>query len=64
MTSSQPQPDLPAEWVSDKINLDELFKNAKPFGQGDDWECPALFETDEEFEAFQAWLREERKRLV
>lgn len=60
----QPHPDLPVEWVSDKINLDELFKDARPIGDGSDWAIPGFFESDEEFEKFQQWLRDERSRMV
>lgn len=62
--TNQPHPDLPVEWVSDKIDLDELFKDAKPIGDGSDWAIPGFFESDEEFEEFQQWLREERSRMV
>lgn len=60
----QPHPDPPAEWVSDKIDLDELFKDARPIGDGSDWAIPGFFESDEEFEEFQQWLRDERSRMV
>lgn len=62
--TNHPHPDLPVEWVSDKIDLDELFKDAKPIGDGSDWAIPGFFESDEEFEEFQQWLREERSRMV
>jgi len=62
--TNHPHPDLPVEWVSDKIDLDELFKDAKPIGDGSDWAIPGFFQSDEEFEEFQRWLREERSRMV
>jgi hypothetical protein len=59
MTTS-PRSDLPPEWVSDKVDLDELFRDAKPIGDGSDWELPGFFASDEEFEEFQEWLKAER----
>lgn len=35
MTSNS-HSDLPVEWVGDKVDLDELFKGAKPYGEGSD----------------------------
>jgi hypothetical protein len=54
------EPGLPSEWVSDKVDLDELFHGAKPIGDGRDWILPGFFATDEEFAEFQAWLKAER----
>jgi hypothetical protein len=50
--------------VSDKVALDELFGDARPIGDGSDWVIPGFFESDEEFEEFQRWLRDERSRMV
>ena len=47
-------------WVSDKVDLDELFCDAEPIGDGRDWALPGFFSSDEEFERFQTWLRAER----
>lgn len=59
MTTS-PQPGLPPEWVSDKVDLDELFRDAKPVGDVSDWAIPGFFGSDEEFEEFEEWLKAER----
>jgi hypothetical protein len=60
--TSDAQSELPPEWVSDKEDLDALFKDAKPIGDGSDWACPAFFETEEEQAEFVAWYRAERQR--
>ena len=62
--SSHPQPDLPSEWVSDKIDLDELFKDAKPCGNGEQWAIPDFFESDEEQQEFVRWYRAERQKSL
>lgn len=59
MTTS-PRSGLPPEGVSDKVDLDELFRDAKPVGDVSDWTIPRFFASDEEFEVFQAWLKAER----
>lgn len=59
MTTS-PKPDLPPAWVSDKVDLDKLFRDAKPIGDGRDWTLPGFFASTEEFEEFQEWLKAER----
>jgi hypothetical protein len=64
MTSSNPQSGLPAEWVSDKIDLDDLFKDAKPYGNGEDWAIPGFFESDEEQQEFVRWYRAERQKSL
>ncbi|MGH3498007.1 MAG: hypothetical protein ACRDP1_11160 [Nocardioidaceae bacterium] len=38
-----------------------LFKDAKPIGDGSDWACPALFESEKEQAEFLAWYRVERQ---
>ena len=58
--TTNPEPGLPPEWVSDKVDLDELFRHAKSIGDGRDWTLPGFFSSDEEFEEFQAWLKAER----
>lgn len=55
-----PEPGLPPEWVSDKVDLDELFRDAKPIGDGRDWTLPGFFASVGEFEEFQEWLMAER----
>lgn len=62
--TSNPHPDLPTAGLSDKIDLDELFKDAKPIGDGSDWDCPAFFESDEEQQEFVAWYRAERQKDI
>jgi hypothetical protein len=59
MTTS-PRPGPPSEWVSDKVELDELFRDAKPVGDVGDWAIPGFFADEEEFGEFQAWLKAER----
>lgn len=59
MTTS-PQSGLPSEWVSDKVDLDELFRDAKPVGDVGDWAIPGFFADEQEFGEFQAWLKAER----
>lgn len=60
MVTSSPQPGPPSEWVSDKVDLDELFRDAKPVGDVGDWAIPGFFADEEEFGQFQAWLKTER----
>jgi hypothetical protein len=64
MMSSHPQPDLPPAWVSDKIDLDDLFKDAKPYGSGEQWAIPDFFESDEEQQEFVRWYRAERQKSL
>ena len=61
---TNPQPDLSQEWVSDKVDLDELFSDVKPIGDGEDWALPGFFASDEEAAQFQAWLKTERSASV
>ena len=61
MTSSS-HVDPPAEWVSDKIDLDELLKDVKPYSGGDELAIPGFFETYREHEEFVAWCRAERDK--
>ena len=58
--TSNPQPGLPSEWVSDKVDLDQLFRDAKPIGDASDWAVSGFFADEQEFEQFQAWLKTER----
>lgn len=60
-----PKSALPAEWVSDKQDLDELVKGVKPYTGGDEYAISDFFTTDEEQQEFVAWVRAERdKELV
>jgi len=58
--TTSPQSGLPSEWVSDKVDLDELFRDAKPVGDVGDWAIPGFFADEQEFGEFQAWLKAER----
>jgi len=60
--TSNPHSDRPAEWVSDKTDLDELLKNVKPYTGGDELAIPDFFASDEEHEEFLAWYRAEREK--
>lgn len=62
--ASDPQTDLPPAWVSDKFDLDALFTGAGPVGDGSDWACPALFESEKEQAEFLAWYRAERQKAL
>lgn len=60
-----PKSDLPAEWVSDKQDLDELVKGVMPYTGGDEYAISDFFTSDEEQQEFVAWVRAERdKELV
>ena len=41
--TSNPQSDLPTAGISDKIDLDELFKDAKPIGKWQRLGLPGVF---------------------
>lgn len=57
--STNPQP-IPAFNGSDRVDLDELFREARPVGDGSDLAAPGVFETPEELDEFLAWLRADR----
>lgn len=57
--STNPQP-IPAFDSSDRVDLDELFREARPVGDGSDLAAPGVFETPEELDEFLAWLRADR----
>ncbi|MFT4297285.1 MAG: hypothetical protein QM582_17940 [Micropruina sp.] len=57
--SASPQP-LPVPERNGRVDLDELFRDAKPIGDGADWAAPGVFETDDELEDFLAWLHADR----
>lgn len=48
----------------DRIDLDELFRDAKPVGDGAGLAAPGVFETQEELDEFLAWLRVDRAASV
>jgi hypothetical protein len=58
--TSDPRSELPPEWVSDKEDLDALFKDAKPIGDGSDWASQDFFESDEDQAEFVESYRAER----
>jgi len=58
--TTSPRLGPPFEWVSDKVDLDELFRDAKPIGDVGDWAIPGFFADEEEFGQFQVWLKAER----
>ncbi|QLQ14394.1 MAG: hypothetical protein HZY73_08595 [Micropruina sp.] len=57
--SASPQP-LPGAEHDDRISLDELFRDAKPVGDGTSLAAPGVFESQEELDEFLAWLRADR----
>ncbi|MBP8918851.1 MAG: hypothetical protein KBG85_04020 [Micropruina sp.] len=56
--TSNPQP-LPVQDGSDHVDLDVLFQDAKPIGDGSDLAAD-VFETQEELEEFLTWLHADR----
>lgn len=62
MSTSLHSGEPPNRRVSDKQDLDELMKDAKPFGNGGAWSIPGFFESDAEQAEFVAWVRAERNR--
>ena len=59
IVSTNPQP-LPAQNGSDRVDLDELFRDARPVGDGSDLAAPGVFESIDELDEFLAWLRADR----
>lgn len=57
--STNPQP-LSAKHASDRVDLDELFRNVRPVGDGSDLVAPAVFESTAELDEFLTWLRNDR----
>lgn len=53
--STSPLPLLPWEG-GDRIDLDELFRDARPIGDGADLAAPEVFETDQELDEFLSFL--------
>lgn len=49
-------------WISDKEDLNELVKNVKPYGGGDQLAIPGFFASDEEQQEFVTWVRAERRK--
>ncbi len=56
-TNTQP---LPAQTGSDRVDLDELFRNVRPIGDDNDLAAPGVFESTDELDEFLAWLRADR----
>jgi len=54
-----PEPSRP-ELLPDLIDLDELFRDAKPVDDLGELAIPGFFESDDEFDEFQSWLRAQR----
>lgn len=50
---------LPAQTGSDRVDLDALFRDTRPIGDGSEL-AAEVFETHEDLEGFLAWLRAER----
>lgn len=59
---SSPHAEQPAEWPSDKVDLDELVKDVAPYTGGAEYGIPGFFETDQEHDEFVAWYRAEREK--
>lgn len=57
--TANPQP-LHHPEHSGQVDLDELFRDAKPIGDGSEWVAPGVFETEDELGEFLAWLRADR----
>lgn len=55
--SAQP---LPGPGQDDRVDLDDLFRDAKPIGDGASLAAPGVFETQEERDEFLSWLRADR----
>jgi hypothetical protein len=56
-------PDPAAEFESsDRLELDELFRDVPPLSSPHDWAAPEVFPDDEEFEEFLASYRADRAR--
>ena len=60
---TNPQP-IPALNSSDRVDLDELFRDAGPVGDGSDLAAPGVFETPEELDEFLDWLRAVRAAVL
>ncbi len=58
--TTNPQTALSGGWPGDTVDLDDLFRNAEPVGDGAGWRLPGFFDGDHEFDQFQAWLVAER----
>ncbi|MBK8447403.1 MAG: hypothetical protein IPL41_12225 [Micropruina sp.] len=51
---------MPAQTGSDRVDLDELFRNVRPIGDDNDLAAPGVFESTDELDEFLAWLRADR----
>jgi len=54
-----PQP-LPARDGSDRVDLDELFRDVRRVGDGSALAAPGVFESTDELDEFLTWLRADR----
>lgn len=57
--TTNPQASQPELW-SDRVDLDDLFRDAQPVEDLSELAIPGFFESDEEFDDFQVWLRAQR----
>lgn len=56
-----PRPPVIAARVAlDVVDLDELFRDSQPVGDLSDLAIPDFFETDEEYDEYQDWLKAQR----
>jgi len=60
--TSNPHADPPTGRGSDKVDLDVLLKDVKPYSGGNEFAIPCFFETDQEHAEFVAWYRAEREK--
>lgn len=59
IVSTDPQP-LPAQDGSDRVDLDELFRDVRPVGDGSHLAAAGVFESTDELDEFLTWLRADR----
>ena len=60
--TSNPHADPATGRASDKVDLDVLLKDVKPYWGGNEFAIPCFFETDQEHAEFVAWYRAEREK--
>ncbi len=61
--TSNPHPVTPEAWV-DRVDLDDIFRDAKPIGDGSEWTVPGFFESDAEHAEFLVWLQAEHAASI
>ncbi len=61
--TSNPHPVTREAWI-DRVDLDDIFRDAKPIGDGGEWTVPGFFEGDHEHAAFLAWLQADRTTSI